>query len=156
MRIGGQPFDLDLLSKCFSCDLAEAPLEKCAGVDARRGVPLDVDEVAAALVVRSAPEVVEADVVERGCGSEAGDVPAVLGADLVGLDHHRQGVPANDRTNPVLDARLSGHLRFHRLGDGVHVGRRGLVGQVCARTPHRVDEAFDEVPHAFDAVAVED
>src|SRR5581483_1064679 len=69
----------DLLAKAVELLLGEAALEVGARVVARRRVPLEVDEIAGEPVSWSAPEVVEADLVQRRERLERGDVTAELG-----------------------------------------------------------------------------
>src|SRR5699024_8062661 len=79
VRVGGDAVALaagDLLAEAVEVLLAQAALEERAGVHAGGGVALEEDLVAAALVVLAAPEVVEADLVERGRGGVGGDVAA--------------------------------------------------------------------------------
>src|SRR5262249_20525267 len=64
---------------------------------------LDIDEVAAVLFRCGSPEVTKADVVERGRGLETRDMTAELGGFLVGTKNDRDGVPADDRPDAVLD-----------------------------------------------------
>ena len=103
------------------------------------------------------PEVVEAGVVERRRRLERRDVPAQLGALLVGAQHRRDRVPPVQRADAVLELEVAGMLGLLVHRDGVHVGggRRerhrhgvqpGLVLQLLAagtppgrprRTPRR-------------------
>ncbi len=53
MRIGRQALAADLLAEIEQLLLGEPPLEEGAGVDAGRGMALDVDEVAAVVLGRA-------------------------------------------------------------------------------------------------------
>jgi hypothetical protein len=66
--------------------LGEAAFEEGARIDAGRGVTLHEHHVAGMLVRSGAPEMVEADLVQRGRGRVGGQMPAVLARDLVGID----------------------------------------------------------------------
>ena len=138
-----------------SCCLAEPALEKRARVDAGRRVALDVDEVAAEILRRRVEEVVEADVVERRGRGEAGDVAAELGALAVGLHHHRQRVPADDRADAVLEPRLARRLLLVGRVDRVDVGGGGAVGQVHALAARLVDQRLDQEVGALGALVLE-
>ena len=70
----------------------------------------------------------EADVVERGRGLEAGDVAAELGGFLVGAQHDRQRVPADQRADLVLDRAVARMRRLAVGRDGVEVGRGAGIG----------------------------
>ena len=111
-----RPFAVDLLAEVAQLLLGDAPFEKRPGVDPRRAVPLDVEEVAAEIRLGRAEEVVEADVVERRRRGEARDVPAELRARAVGLHDHGQGVPADDRADAVLEPGLARNLRLFGRG----------------------------------------
>ena len=99
VRVRAQPALGDLLAEAEQVLLAEPALEEGAGVDARRRVALDVDEVAAVLLARRVPEVVEADLVERRGRLVGGDVAAELGGLRVGAQHGGHRVPADDRAD---------------------------------------------------------
>ena len=65
MRVGGEALArLGLAPEVVELVLGQAALEERAGVDARGGVALVEDLVAAALAVLAAEEVVEADLVQ--------------------------------------------------------------------------------------------
>ena len=51
MRIGGQALAVDLLAEAEELLLGEPAFQEGAGIDARRGMALDVDEVATVLSV---------------------------------------------------------------------------------------------------------
>ena len=65
--------------KLSSCSCGQAAEHERARVDAGGGMALEEDEVAAVLVGRRVPEMIEADVVERRRRREARDVAADVG-----------------------------------------------------------------------------
>ena len=73
-------------------------------------------------LVGRVPEVVEAGVVERRRRLERRDVPAQLGALLVGAQHRRDRVPPVQRADAVLELEVTGMLGLLVHRDGVHVG----------------------------------
>jgi hypothetical protein len=97
----------------------------------------------------------EAHLVEGRGGGEARDVASELAAPPVGLHDHGESVPADDGADPVLQARLAGHLLLFAHVDGVQVGGGGGVGQVDAGAPRLVDQALDQVVTAIHALAPE-
>ncbi len=105
--------------------LAEAPLQKRAGVQSRRGVPLEEDLVAQEVLGARAPEVVEADLPQRGRRGVGRDVPADARPLAVGPDDHRHGVPADDRLDAPLQLAVARVDRLLRDRDGVDVRRVG-------------------------------
>src|SRR5690606_7250622 len=88
------------------------------GVDAGGGMALNVNQVATMVLARCAPEMVEADVVQRGAGREAGDVAADTVVLSVGFHHHGHSVPADQRADPPLQVMVPG-------GADLLVGRDG-------------------------------
>ena len=107
VRVGGQALAADLLAEVAHLLLGEPAFEEGARVEAGGGVALEVDEVSAVGLGGRVPEVVEADLVERRGRLEARDVPAELGRLAVGLQHHRDRVPADQRADAVLEVRVA-------------------------------------------------
>ena len=101
--------------------LGQAALEERAGVDAGRGVALEVDVVAGVAVVLAAEEVVEADLVQAGRAGERGEVAADAVGVLVGSHHHHRRVPADEGADAPLDVLVAGEPRLGLAGDGVDV-----------------------------------
>jgi hypothetical protein len=129
--------------------LGQPALEEGAGVHAGGGVPLEVDLVAAALVVLAAEEVVEADLVQRGSRGVGGDVAADADAGPLRAVHHDRRVPAGRKAGS--DARPASSPGNHgsRLGrDGVDVVRASqarhahvLLGRAAQERQHDVARA---------------
>src|SRR5262245_38596262 len=71
VRIGGQTLAVDLLSEIQELVLGEAALEKGARVNARRGVSLNVDQIAAMIAGWRMPEMHETDIIKCGRRLEA-------------------------------------------------------------------------------------
>src|SRR3546814_7783461 len=76
VRIGRQALTIHFLAEVVHLLFADAAFHECTGVNAWRGVALEVDQVAALFVGRGLEEIVEADVVQGCAGGEAGDVTA--------------------------------------------------------------------------------
>ena len=141
--VGGEPLAVHLLPEVVELVLGEEPEQEGAGVDARRRVALDEDQVAALVLPGRAPEVVVPDVVEHRPRREAGDVAAHVGV-AVGADHHRHGVPADDVPDALLELEVARERRLPLDRDGVHVGGAGREGQVGAGAAGPVDELLDD------------
>src|SRR5215204_1336398 len=95
------------------------------------------------------PEMHEAGVVE-GCGRlEAGDVTSEFGGFLVGLEHDGEGVPADGRSDPVLDGPVTGMGLLPPDRNCVYVGGccRVRDGSALAAGPvyHLFQEEVDSV-----------
>ena len=128
VRVARQAVAADLAAEVVELGLVEAALEVGPGVDARRGVALDVDVIAGLPVLLAAEEVVEADLVEHRRGGEGGEVAADPVGLLVGVDDHHGGVPAEEAPEALLEVLVAGEPRLLGDGDGVDVGRRDLGG----------------------------
>ena len=146
---------LDLLAEAVELLLAEATLEERAGIDARRAVALDVDLVAAALVVLAAEEVVEADLVEARRGLVGGDVTADLEALAVGRRDHDRGVPADERADPALDLLVAREPRLALRRDRVEVVGRAQGRDADLLLARALEEAQHQVAGAVAAAVVE-
>jgi hypothetical protein len=149
VRIGGEALAVHLAAEVVHLRLRQSAEHEGARIDARAGVALHEDHVAAVIFRRRVPEMVVADVVERGGGGEAGDVAAEVGIALVGAQHHGQGIPAHVGADAVLDGVVAGRGRFLAGRDGVDVGGGGLVGQVDAGVAGQFDQALDQVVGAL-------
>ena len=136
--------------------LAQAALQEGAGVDPRRGVALDHDQVAAVVVRRGVEEVVEADVVERGGGSEGRDVPAQALVVVVGAHHHRHRVPADDAADPPLQVSVARRRFLRPDRDRVQVGGGRLVRKVGAGAASLVDQGLEQEVGALRPLPVHD
>jgi hypothetical protein len=125
-------------------------------------VALEIDEIADLLGIgptRSVPEVIEADLHERGQRLVGGDVAAQLRGDLVGANHHADGVPAHDRAQAALDPECflpTREGRLERARDGVDVrgveaGDRAGPGVLGA-----LDDPGEQVARAVGSVMGDD
>jgi hypothetical protein len=112
---------------------------------------LEEDEVAAVVLRRAVPEVVEAHVVEVRCRGEARDVAADVGV-LVRAQHHRHRVPAHVRADAMLDLGIARQAHLLVDGDGVDVRGVGRERQVRAALARRLDQALDELVRAVGAL----
>ncbi len=103
----------------------QATLQEGARVDARRGVPLEEDQVAITPLAAPAEEVVEGHLVQGGRRGVGRDVPAQPVELAVGAHHHGHRVPADEALDAALDVPVAGigGLLFDR--DRVDVGRVG-------------------------------
>ncbi len=132
-----------LLAEAVELVLGEVALEEAAGVHAGGGVALEVDLVAAALVVLAAEEVVHAHLVERRGGRVRRDVPADADAGTLSAVHHDRGVPADVAAHLALDVLVAGEPRLALRRDRVDV-----VGRGQGRDPHLLlARPLDELEH---------
>ena len=118
VRVGREALASHLLAEVEHLLLAQPPFQERARVEAGRGMSLEENEVAAVPLGGAVPEMHEADIVERRRRLEARDVPAELAAFLVGAQHGRQRVPADQGADAVLNgavAALEGDHGVKRL-----------------------------------------
>src|SRR5262249_23556773 len=149
VRIGGQALAVDLLSEIQELVLSEAALEKGSRVNARRGVSLNVNEITAVMRRWRMPEMHEADVVERSRRLEARNVTAKLGGMLVRPQHDGKRVPANERTNSVLDRPVT-RMRSLSLGrERIEIRRVRRIGHGRAPSARSIEHLLQQVVRAF-------
>src|SRR6185436_19364752 len=98
----------------------QAPLEEGAGIDARRGMALEKDLVARA-VVRSSEEVVEADLVPARGARIRGEMAADALEARIRAEDHRQRVPADHPPHAKLHCLVAGEVRLLLGADRVDV-----------------------------------
>ena len=134
---------------------AQPALEERARVDARRRVALEVDDVAVVVVALALEEVVEPDFVERGRRRVGRDVAADALFELVGLDHHRQRVPAHEALDAALDLAAAWKRGLFCRGNGVDVGGVGGEGLLDAVPPRVVGQLAKQVADSGRAARLE-
>ncbi len=144
MRIRRETRADDFLPEVVEVLLREPALEERARVDAGRRVALEVDEVAAVLRRRRAPEMIEADLVERGRRRVARDVAAVLRALAIRVHDHRERVPADVRLDAPLDRPIARVVGLLADRDRVQVRRVRAIRQIRAGAARVIDHAFEE------------
>src|SRR5207248_6654839 len=85
-----------------------AALDESAGVDARRRVAMEEDDVAVVVLALALEEMIEADLVQRRRRCVGRDVPADAVLRLVRLDDHSERVPAHEALDAPLDLTAAG------------------------------------------------
>ena len=152
MRIGRQALAVHFLAEIENLLLGDAAFQKGAGVNAGRGMALDKHQIAAMRVARRAPEMHEADIIERGCGLEGGDMAAEFGGNLVGLEHDGGGVPADRGAYFCFDGAGARRLGLVGRMDGVAIGGVPGEGQLRAIFPRFRNHLAQDVIHPLHAL----
>jgi hypothetical protein len=116
----------DLLPVMGQVGFVQAPFQKCTGIHARRAMRLEEHQVAAMRLVARMEKMVEAHLKQICCAGIAGNVAAQLAIGCIGTGHHRQGIPAHQRTESLLDREVSRESRLTLHADRVGI-RRGQV-----------------------------
>jgi hypothetical protein len=129
--------------------LREPAFEEGTRIHARRGVALEIDEVAAVLVSRRLPEMIEADVVESGRRCEARDVATELEVLLSRAQYHRDGIPSHDRSQAMLELVAPGRVFLHVGRNRVDIRGLRAIGQIGAGAARLVDELFEDEVRAI-------
>ncbi len=127
MRIAAKPLAADFLAVVGQPLFAQAPFEESPRVDARRGMRLEVDEIAALPVGAAAKEVVEPDFEDLRRRGVAGDVSAELAVRLVRAHDHRQRVPSHDRRETLLDGEIARIRALVLDRHGIAIGGKRLL-----------------------------
>ncbi len=131
--------------------LVDPAFEVGAGVDARRRVSLEIDDVGVGALV-PAEEMVEADLVEsrrRGVGR---DVSTDALFRLVGAHDHGGGVPPDQALDAPLEIGTPRHQLLFVGGNRIDVGGVGGEGQLDA-VLGGVEGQFTEQPRDFERTA---
>ena len=108
MRIRRQAFAVDFLTEVVQLVGAEAAFHKGTGVNAGCAVALYKYQIAFFITVFGTPEVVEAHIVKGGGRLERGDMAAELQIFFTGTQHHGGGIPADNRTDAMLQLVIAG------------------------------------------------
>ena len=97
-----------------------------AGIHARCGVPLKIDQVAVAGFGLSPQKMIKRHFVQSGRRGKSGNMSANAFLQLVGADHHGQCIPAHQALDAALHLLAAGKRRLLHRGNSVLVrgGRR--------------------------------
>ena len=123
---------------------AQPALEERAGVDARCGVALVEDLVAAAALVLAPEEVVEADLVQGRRRGVRGEVTADARELVVGAQDHRHRVPADQPPDAALHLLVAGERRLLLRADGVDVAGLGQRRQADLELARPLEQLVDD------------
>src|SRR3954447_7648527 len=97
-----------LMAEIFEVLLGQTAFEKGACVNTRRGVALEVDEVAGLIAIRSVEEMIEPNLEQGGQRGVGGDVAANPRVLLILPMDHRHGVPADEALDAPLQPAITG------------------------------------------------
>src|SRR5947209_2128095 len=130
MRIGTQPFAVDLLAVISQLLLAQPPFQKGAGIDSGRRMGLEEHQIPLPAPAVAAKEMIEAefeDFCDRGV---ARNMAAEIAMRRIGVDDHRQGVPAHDRRDAFFKREIAGIVALLIGRDRIAVARIGYGWRV--------------------------
>ncbi len=102
----------------------EAAFEKSPRIDARRGVSLEINQVARLIAVTAMEEMIETHFEQRGERGIRGDVAADPVIMLVLVRHHGHGVPASQALNAAFQRAVTGIRHFLIRAKSVHIVER--------------------------------
>ncbi len=150
VRVRGNPATGrgQLLAEPIELLLGQPPLQERAGVDARRGVPLEEHLVPGLAVVLAVEEVVEADLVQAGRRGVGGDVAADPEPSAVRPGDHHGGVPPDVGADPPLDVLVAGEPRLTLGRDRVDVVGAAQAGYADLLLAGALKEPQHHVPGA--------
>ena len=129
----------------------EAPFEKRARVDAGRGMPLVIHDVAIAGVA-GPEEMIEPDLVQRGRRRKRRNVAADAGLVLVRPQHHRNRVPSHQALDAALDLLAAWKRHFLFGGQRVDVRRVRAERQPDAAAPRMLAQLLQQLTRARGAI----
>jgi hypothetical protein len=146
VRVGRQAAPTDFPAEPLEVLLGQPSFQERPGVDARRGVTLEEDLVAAAGMVLAPEEPVEADLVEgrrRGVRREVAADPRIA---VVRPEDHRDGVPADQPPDPSLELLVAREIRLLLRADRVDVPGLGERRQTDVELTGPLEELEHEEP----------
>ena len=146
----------NLLAETVHLFFGETSLDEGAGVGAGGGVALEEHVVAAAGVVLSAEEVVQADFIKSGDRGVGGDVSANLDAGALCARHLNGCIPTDPAAVLALHGLVAGEVRFLVNGDGVDVGSRVFLGELNALAPCLIQHVQQDVACARTALFLDE
>ncbi|MNS84290.1 hypothetical protein D3C72_1181080 [compost metagenome] len=125
MRVRRQAFTVNFLTEVIHLVFGQAAFKEGTCVNARRDVALEVNQIAAVLLVACTEEVVEADFIEGRGRLEGSHVAAQVQIFLGSAQHGHYRVPADSAADTTLKIQVTRVSRFvfHRDGVDVVVGR---------------------------------
>lgn len=135
--------------------LGKPPFEESPGIDARRRVRLEIDEIAGMRLGRRPEEVIETNLEQIGDRSIGSDVAAEFGMRLISPLHHHQRIPAVDRGEAHFQIEVAWIRRLRLDRNGVAIGRRMARVEPPTRGAPRLDQAVDEKLGTPQAVALD-
>ncbi len=156
VRVARQSLARDLLPEVVELVLGEPALDEGAGVDAGRGVSLEVDEVPEPPVGLAPEEMVEADFVEGGRARVGRKMASDAFTPIVGAAHHGGGVPADVGADAALDVLVAGEPRLLVARDRVHVGGGDGGGEVHLEGPGALEQLHEEEAGPGASLGVDD
>ena len=155
MWIRRQATAIHFLTEVVHLLVAQAPFEISAGVNTGRRMSLDIQQVAAMLVIRGMEKMVETDVIQGCRRGEAGDMATDTGAFLVGLHHRGDGIPADQGADAALQREIAGEMFFLRHRNGIEISRAGRIGQIRAASARLVDHLLQQKMSALHTFQLE-
>jgi hypothetical protein len=157
VRVRGQAATLrELAPEVLELAPADAAFQERPRVNARRGMTLEVDDVALLRVGAALEEVVEAHLVERRRRRVRRDVAADPVTQLVRADHHGECVPADEALDAPLDTLVARERGLLADGDRVRVRRVRRERDARAGTPCVRVQLTEEVRRARRASRLQD
>ena len=121
VRIRGQTVTVNFLTEVVHLLFGQTAFEERTCVYARRNVALEVNQVAAILLVARTEEVVKAHFIERCGGLEGSHVATQFQIFFRCAQNGHDGVPTNRRTNSTFQIQIPRIFRFVFNGNSVDV-----------------------------------
>ena len=148
MRIRRQPAArLQLPPKVLQFLFWDTPFEVGAGVHSRRGVSLEINNIAVAGFRGRVKKMIERHFVKRSRRRKRRNVSADAFLNLVGADDHGHGVPAHQALDAPLHFLTAGEWRLGLRVDRILVGSRRRERKVHSRgTPRMQRQLLQQSP----------
>ena len=113
----------------------DAALEKRPGINARRGVTLEINNIAIAVPALGFEKMIKANLVEGGRRREGGYMTADTALFAVGAHNHGHRVPADNALDPPFYLTTAGIGRLLVNRNGIDIGCIGREMNIHAVLP---------------------
>src|SRR5690606_34433709 len=108
--------------------------QKGTGINTRRRMPLEIDQVGILLFITGAKKIVEPHVVQGSNRRERRKMPAQVIPGFVGTHHHGNSIPANQGADTPFHEQVAGHTGFLDRWNRVAVRGSDGIGKLSTFT----------------------
>ena len=148
-------FGLEFTAKILQLVDRQSAFDERSRVHARRGVALEVNQIAlVAALATSSEEMVEGDFVEGRTASEGADMAPLPFVFLIGPNDHGHRIPANDALDPSLGLAISRISGLFEGWYGIDVRCRRLDRDLDPIAAGSVFQGLDQIPDSVSTFAL--
>ena len=155
VRIGRKTAAINFLAEFVQLLFTDAAFHIGARIDAGGGVPLEINQIATVSICLAMEKMVEAHVIQRGSGCEAGDMSAQFGRILIRIQHNHHRIPAHQRAQAMFQFMVTGRTFFFIKRDRVQIRCVGTEWQIGSGKTCFIDQLANQVVSTFRAFVIQ-